>query len=375
MLVQNQNNPLPQIAQLLGQALQTGALDPQSLMMLMQFLQSRSRGQAPNPMQRDALQQARGQLGPLFQQFIQSLMTGNVGQFMQQAAGAGGAQGNNALCGPPPPPCGCAPKAQPQQAQNDAWKNNVIKGTEKGGWLASHNGGYKKNKDGSIDILKGQHAGCKAVPTSKGEYRVEKDGQPVGVFKAPGGADKVASPLAFDLNGDGQINTKADGTKFDLTGKGGKTSGWVDKGDAMLAFDKNGDGKVGGDGSELFGNNTDLGTGEKYNNGFEALAGLEKKAASDQELGGKIKADGVLTADEIQVLENSKYKLRMKTDAGDGEGKKLSELGISQINTKGYQEAGQNADANGHQHRQVDKQGFVQNGQAKRVDDVWFKYT
>jgi hypothetical protein len=65
----------------------------------------------------------------------------------------------------------------------------------------------------------------------------------------------------------------------------------------------------------------------------------------------------------------------MKTDAADGEGKKLSELGIEQINTNNYKEAGTNADENGNQHRQVAEQGFVQRGEKKRVDDVWFKYT
>jgi hypothetical protein len=55
----------------------------------------------------------------------------------------------------------------------------------------------------------------------------------------------------------------------------------------------------------------------------------------------------------------------------DGQDKRLSELGIDEINLN-YGEAGKNADANGNEHRQTG--GFKQNGEDKKVNDVWFKY-
>ena len=254
--------------------------------------------------------------------------------------------------------CGCDDK-----------NTTEIKGDEKGGWLAKH-GGYKKNKDGSFDITKGKWKGHKCTPLGNGKYNVvDSNGKSVGQYNSPKGKDKIASPLTFDLNGDGKVGTTGvgNGRNFDINGDGkvDKTA-WAGKGDGVLAFDANKDGVAGGDGKELLGNNTDVdgdGKADGHKNGFEAL-----KALAQKNLGFEAVADGKLDQWELQALEQ-KTGLTMNVD---GQNRSLGELGISEINL-GYTEAGQNADENGNEHRQVGA-GFVRNGEKGKVNDVWFKY-
>lgn len=245
----------------------------------------------------------------------------------------------------------------------------MIKGEEKGGWLAKH-GGYKKLKDGSMEITSGKYKGCTAVPAGKGTFNViGANGQQQGVFKAPKGKDKIASPLTFDLNGDGKVSTTGvkDGKKFDINGDGKlDQTAWAGKGDGVLAFDGNKNGKVGEDGKELLGNNSDVdgdGKADGHANGFEAL-----KALATKHLGFEAVQDGKLDQWELQRLEQQ-TGLSMLVD---GQKKGLAELGISEVDL-GYTEAGKNADGNGNEHRQVGA-GFVRNGQVGKVNDVWFQY-
>jgi hypothetical protein len=388
-ILPNQMNP---IAQLLGQALQTGLLDPQQVMMLMRFLQHRARGQMPNPMQQQALTQAQGQLGPMFQDFIRALTSGNLGQFQNQLGqqpfpGAfASAQGNNAFAATGAPGCGamagatgpnafaqagmgCAPRpincGPRPQAQNDAWKNNVIKGGEKGDWLVKH-GQYKKDGN-KWCITGGQYKDHTAIPMGNGQFQLNNpQGQPIGVFNAPKNQEKIASPLTFDLNGDGKVSTTGKEKQFDINGDGkmDKTA-WAGKGDGVLAFDADGDGKIGTNGKELFGNNTDAdgdGKADGHANGFKALQALATK-----HLGAEAVADGKLDKKELAALEQ-KTKLGMIVD---GQQKSLAELGVDSIDL-GFKEAGKNADENGNEHRQVGS--FTKNGQKQKVNDVWFQY-
>ena len=134
----------------------------------------------------------------------------------------------------------------------------------------------------------------------------------------------------------------------------------------MLAFDADGNGTVGASGKELLGNFSDVngdGKADGHKNGFEAL-----KALATKHLGAQSLADGKLDATELGALEH-KAGLKMHVD---GKNTSLRDLGISEIKT-GYSEAGTNADAAGNEHRQVGA-GFVRNGQAGKVDDVWFRY-
>lgn len=180
--------------------------------------------------------------------------------------------------------------------------------------------------------------------------------------KSYNAAQKTASPLVFDLNGDG-VSTTAIGKTFDLDGDGTlDRTAWAGPGDGVLAFDRDGDGVAGSDGTELFGNNTIV-DGKKFDNGFEAL-----KALAAKHLGPEAIADGKLGAEELKALAD-KTGLCMIVD---GKKVSLADLGITEISV-GYREAGLNKDVHGNEHRQVGE-GFVRNGQVGAVHDVWFQY-
>ncbi|MDD7313264.1 MAG: hypothetical protein PUH03_02780 [bacterium] len=80
------------------------------------------------------------------------------------------------------------------------------------------------------------------------------------------------SPLVIDLDGDGVETTMAEsGTHFDHDGNNfAESTGWVGKDDGLLVRDINGNGQI-DDGTELFGNNSVLSSGEKAAN-FSYLA-------------------------------------------------------------------------------------------------------
>jgi hypothetical protein len=175
--------------------------------------------------------------------------------------------------------------------------------------------------------------------------------------------NRFASPLTFDLNGNGKVGTTnlSGGRNFQMA-PGASRSAWAEAGDGILAF---GNGK---DATELFGNNTKV-DGKSFSNGFEAL-----KALATKHLGADRVAKGYLDKADLTELEK-KANLHMKV-AGEKPGqdknaRPVEDLGIERINLS-YREAGANADAAGNQHRQVGT-GFVQNGQTKRVDDVWYR--
>lgn len=400
---QPQQDPLQQLMQMLGGAGQTGggalnsgalkqviqALDHAIVQMLLSGgLLGQGAGLGGNPMSQ--LGQGAGlggnplsQLGgarqppanqnPGFDQLMRMLAQMFPPQLGNTFPNAVNPQIAQCGCAKPPPPTCGATGQQPQQAKPPA-PPAQIKGTEKGGWLTSHDGGYKANPDGSFDINKGQFQGCKAVPVggkdnNKGAYNIMgPNGEQKGVFNAPGGANKIASPLTFDLNGAGKVETvdAEHGKVYDINGNGQAVkTGWAGHGEGVLAFDSDGSGVAGKNGRELLGNNTDIdGTGKQGNfaNGFEAL-----KALADKHLGPEATAKGYLDENDLKALEQ-KCGLTMLVD---DQHKSLSELGVTRINL-GYQEAGKNADENGNEHRQLG--AFVQNGQVKEVDDAWFRY-
>ena len=91
-----------------------------------------------------------------------------------------------------------------------------------------------------------------------------------------GTAEEVRSPLVIDLDGDGVETVTAEGgVYFDHDANGFKeNSGWVGQDDGILVRDINGNGII-DNGTELFGNNSVLSSGEKAVNGFEALKDLD----------------------------------------------------------------------------------------------------
>ena len=124
-------------------------------------------------------------------------------------------------------------------------------------------------------------------------------------------------PIMLDLDGDGfNIETKENGTNFDLDNNGfAEKINWTRK-DGFLCLDLNGNGVI-DNGGELFGDNTLLADGIKAPNGFEALAQYDSNG------------DGII--DKNDAVFDS---LRIWVDSdgngisSEGELKSLSELGI-----------------------------------------------
>jgi hypothetical protein len=86
----------------------------------------------------------------------------------------------------------------------------------------------------------------------------------------------LGTPLVLDLNGNGISTQSIDkGVKFDIFGVNQNVStGWVTGGDGLLVMDRNHDGSING-GLELFGQGTELLSGQKATNGYAALAELD----------------------------------------------------------------------------------------------------
>lgn len=176
-----------------------------------------------------------------------------------------------------------------------------------------------------------------------------------------GEAETINCPIVLDLDGNG-VETRGvnAGAHFDHAGDGFKErTGWAAPTDGLLAWDRNGDGQING-GSELFGNRTLLPDGvTRAANGFAALA------ARDANSDGKIDANDPIWA-----------SLRIWRDANsDGvstpaELATLTDLGITAINT-GYT-ASSTVDAQGNEHRQIG--GFTKaDGSTGAAEDIWFK--
>lgn len=181
-------------------------------------------------------------------------------------------------------------------------------------------------------------------------------------------AVRTSSPIMLDLDGDGALSVtgrstakdraagndfvEARSVEFDLDGDGLKERiEWM-AGDGMLVDDRDGgasraaagDGEI--DGRRLFGDE-----GGRYANGYEKLQALD------------LDGDGRLTGAELDGL-------KVWVDDGDakvreGELKSLRELGITEISTRMQVE--QNAAG-----ERLMRSTFVQNGETKATEDVWF---
>lgn len=130
---------------------------------------------------------------------------------------------------------------------------------------------------------------------------------------------ETASPLIIDMDGDGVETSKAeDGVYFDHDGNGfAEKSGWVGQDDGLLVRDINGNGEI-DNGTELFGNNSVLSSGEKAANGFEALKDLdsngdgvfnaednawsEVKIWQDANGNGKVDSNELLTLEQANII-------------------------------------------------------------------------
>ena len=129
-------------------------------------------------------------------------------------------------------------------------------------------------------------------------------------------ATTTRSPLVVDLDGDGvETTTTEDGTHFDHDNNGfAEKTSWVGKDDGLLVRDINGNGQI-DDGTELFGNNSVLSSGEKAANGFEALADLDSNGDNifnnQDEAWNQVKvwqdanSNGVVDEGELFALEQA----------------------------------------------------------------------
>ena len=178
----------------------------------------------------------------------------------------------------------------------------------------------------------------------------------------------TASPLSFDLEGDG-VKTSDELIRYDIDGDG-EMDTINDSADAILVFDADGDGISGEDGSECFGDNTDLdgdGKADGYKDGFEAL-----KALADQE--GLVDGvyDTTLDEEDLKVLEE-KYGLQIKTDGYNSEASSLFDAGITEINLSTTDETTLHKNFDGKQNDIMTQEGatFVVNGEEREYADIW----
>lgn len=192
---------------------------------------------------------------------------------------------------------------------------------------------------------------------------------------------ELASPLIFDLTGNGLKIRTANHVKLDLDGDGREeVITDLERGMGLLVFDSryDGGGKDLGAGRDMFGDGTDLsayGIGGPredgtFNNGFEALRAL------CEHLGRVGGTKQHLDASDLAFLEQH-CGLRMRTDGVAGTAdKRFSELGISRINlgrADGIQPL-ERAEEDAFGNRLMRQAGatFVVRGQPREYVDIWF---
>ncbi|MEM5530791.1 hypothetical protein WN093_18420, partial [Gammaproteobacteria bacterium AS21] len=163
-------------------------------------------------------------------------------------------------------------------------------------------------------------------------------------------------PLILDLNNDGTYTSSINrGVKFDHDGDGEKEhSGWVSANDGFLALDLNNDGEI-NNGSELFGNDTVLGTSsELAGDGFEALAQYDSDNNNIIDANDDVYDDLRVWIDQNQNGQSD-----------DGELKTLSELNIESISLQAT-----DTDDADHGNDIIKAGTFVQNGEVKSIVDA-----
>ena len=171
--------------------------------------------------------------------------------------------------------------------------------------------------------------------------------------------ENTRSPLVVDLDGDGveTIGTNSN-VYFDHDNNGfAESTGWVGKDDGLLVRDLNNNGQI-DDGTELFGNNSVLSSGEKAANGFEALKDLDSNN------------DGIFNSSDTAWNQVKVWKDANSNGVVDeGELLTLEQAGIENIDLN-YQNSNA-VDTNGNTVGQIgsfDKE----NGTQGNISDIWF---
>ncbi|MBO7080680.1 MAG: hypothetical protein J6V99_01380 [Neisseriaceae bacterium] len=167
-------------------------------------------------------------------------------------------------------------------------------------------------------------------------------------------AEKVKSPLAIDLDGDG-IATYAlkNGVFFDIDADGfAEKMAWLNGKDALLAIDRNKNGVI-DNATELFGDLT-------AENGFEALKALDSNG------------DGIIDANDIAWEQLLLWQDTINDGVStDNELITAADAGIAyiELNYKNQDVT----DENGNQHRQTATVHW-QDGHTTVIEDIWFQH-
>ena len=185
------------------------------------------------------------------------------------------------------------------------------------------------------------------------------------------------SPLVFDLSGRG-VRVSDGFARFDLSGDGRiSTIHDIGSGTGVLVF-RNRDGVAGGNGSQLFGDRTDLegrGRPDGFVDGFEALAGLVKKAEREGVLPEGTLAGGRLDARSLAALAKA-YGLGMRRGSLTARTISLEEAGVGEIRLSNAPSM-RTADFDGQGSDVVRRAGasFVRaDGTTGSYEDVFFSY-
>lgn len=232
----------------------------------------------------------------------------------------------------------------------------------KGQWLLKH-GDYKKEADGTYTITKGEYANhtAKWDADAKSFLIYDDCGCLVGRWKSKNGGEKIASPIAFDMNSSGKIETTGQTTakdgvrtelgrtvEFDIDGDGTKDDiEWLaGNGDAMLVDNRDGRAATDMSGKRLFGDQ-----GGQYTDGYQKLSGLDANR------------DGVLTGEELEGLD-------LWFDDGDavveaGELRSAASEGVTSISV-------QRQDVQNAQGETLMQSQATIDGEQVLTEDVWF---
>ena len=232
--------------------------------------------------------------------------------------------------------------------------------------LSVWGGGYDIVGSGSGYLYKDGIGGKKLTGT------VYSYGETPDTIKASEEHYSTDSPLSFDLDGNG-INTSDEMISFDIDGDG-LLDNIYNSADAVLVFDADGNGISGEDGSECFGNNTNLdidgdGKPDEFADGFAALKALAQKEGLVGE------NDTTLDEGDLKKLEE-KYGLKMKANGYNSEASSLFDLGITSINLSDS-EVIEEKNFDGEKGNNIMRQQgatFEINGEEREYADIWHRY-
>ena len=231
------------------------------------------------------------------------------------------------------------------------------------------NGGFDiiENGSGYINSMQDAQEGC-GEATKVYNLTCVSDDLSTCKFESDCKTYCTSSPLSFDLEGDG-VKTSDELIRYDIDGDGDLDT-INDSADAVLVFDADGDGISGEDGSECFGDNTDLdgdGVADGYKDGFEALKALANKEGLVDGVN-----DNTLDVDDLKILEE-KYGLQIKTDGYNSEASSLFDAGITEINLATTDETTLHKNYDGKQNDLMTQEGatFVVNGEEREYADIW----